>query len=46
MRRAVMVICDGLRSDMVSPQLTPNLCRLRSQATVFKAHRGVFPSTT
>ncbi len=28
MKRAVLVVCDGLRADMVTPELTPNLARL------------------
>ncbi len=46
MKRAVLVVCDGLRADMVTPELTPNLARLASQSRVFADHRGVFPSTT
>lgn len=46
MKRAVVVICDGLRADMVSPELTPNLWAFASDGHVFTNHRGVFPSTT
>lgn len=46
MKRAVVVICDGLRADQVVPELTPNLCRLAETSTVFTEHRSVFPSTT
>ena len=46
MKRAVMVICDGLRADMVTPELTPNLCRLARDGQAFRRHAGVFPSTT
>lgn len=46
MKRAVVVVCDGLRADMVTPELTPNLARLAAGARVFAGHRGVFPSTT
>ncbi len=28
MKRAVLVVCDGLRADMVTPELTLNLVRL------------------
>ena len=45
-KRAVIVVCDGLRADMVTPELTPNLARLAGGSTVFADHRGVFPSTT
>ena len=46
MKRAVVVICDGLRADMLRPEWTPNLCRLAESARVFLQHRSVFPSTT
>jgi predicted AlkP superfamily pyrophosphatase or phosphodiesterase len=46
MKRAVLVICDGLRADMVTPDLTPNLWALRSEGRQFNRHRSVFPSTT
>jgi len=46
MKRAVMVVCDGLRADMVTPELTPNLVRIAKGGTVFAHHRSVFPSTT
>ena len=46
MKRAVVVICDGLRADMVTPGLTPNLCALAREGQSFTRHRGVFPSTT
>ena len=46
MKRAVLVICDGLRADMVRPHWTPNICRLMAEGRAFRRHRGVFPSTT
>jgi arylsulfatase A-like enzyme len=46
MKRAVLVICDGLRADMVRPDYTPKICRLGLRSTTFLRHRGVFPSTT
>ena len=46
MKRAVLVICDGLRADMVRPDLTPNLCRIGKRSRVFANHNSVFPSTT
>ena len=46
MRRAILIVCDGLRADMVTPALTPNICRVAKNATFFRNHRGVFPSTT
>ena len=46
MKRVVLVICDGLRADMIRPEWTPNLCRLAGDARSFSNHRSVFPSTT
>lgn len=45
-KRVVIVICDGLRGDMVTPTWTPNLIRIARHGTHFTGHRGVFPSTT
>lgn len=46
MKRVVIVICDGLRSDMVTPETTPNLLRIAQNGSRFVSHSGVFPSTT
>ena len=46
MKRAVLVICDGLRADMIRPEWTPKLCRLGAIGRRFINHRSVFPSTT
>ena len=45
-KRTVLVVCDGLRADLVTPELTPNLCRLKAGGRWFTKHRSVFPSTT
>jgi arylsulfatase A-like enzyme len=45
-KRAVIVICDSLRDDLIGPGDTPFLIELRERATAFAAHRSVFPSTT
>jgi arylsulfatase A-like enzyme len=45
-RRAVIVICDSLRADLIDPALTPFLAELSERAAGFAAHRSVFPSTT
>lgn len=37
---------DGLRPDLVSPHLTPNLCRLQSLGITLSNHRTVYPSET
>ena len=46
MKRAVVVISDGLRADMVSPETTPHIWALGDHGCVFTRHRSVFPSTT
>lgn len=45
-RRSVLVICDGLRRDMVTPVLAPNLHRLSQQWCRFPDVRSMFPSVT
>jgi arylsulfatase A-like enzyme len=45
-RRAVLVVCDSLRADMVDAATSPALARLRDEAAHFTAFGGVFPSTT
>jgi arylsulfatase A-like enzyme len=45
-RRAIVVVLDGLRRDMVGPETTPELHRFGAAATRFTAHRSVFPSAT
>lgn len=46
MPRAVIVICDSLRADLISPEDAPFLTELAERAARFAAHRSVFPSTT
>lgn len=46
MRRAVVVILDGLRRDFIDPVRTPHLARFAARATSFAAHRSAFPSAT
>ena len=45
-QRAVIVICDSLRADLIGPAETPFLTELSERAAAFTAHRSVFPSTT
>ncbi len=45
-KRAVLMVCDGLRADMVTPADAPTLARLAGEWCHFTAHRSVFPSTT
>jgi arylsulfatase A-like enzyme len=45
-QRAVIVICDSLRRDLINPEDAPFLTELADRAAYFAAHRSVFPSTT
>jgi arylsulfatase A-like enzyme len=44
--RAVIVVCDSLRADLITPEGSPFLAELAQRATNFAAHKSVFPSTT
>src|ERR1700730_15642958 len=44
--RAVIVICDSLRADLIDPEATPFLAELTERAASFAAHPGAFPPTT
>ena len=46
MKRAVIVICDGHRADMVRPDLCPGIVGLSARGRHFQSHRSVFPSVT
>lgn len=46
MKRAIVLILDGLRRDMLTADLTPNLARHSGKSEQFSAHRSVFPSAT
>lgn len=46
MRRAIVVILDGLRRDLIGEENTPHLCAFARRAEQFSAHRTVFPSCT
>lgn len=46
MRQAILVILDGLRRDLVTPALTPNVAAFAERAESFGAYRTVFPSCT
>src|ERR1700716_1115272 len=45
-RRAVIVICDSLRADLIDRADAPFLAGLATRAACFAAHGSVFPSTT
>jgi hypothetical protein len=42
----LLVVFDGLRPDMMRPDVTPNLLRFAAMGTRFAAARSVFPSET
>jgi len=46
MNRAVIVICDSLRADLITPADAPFLTELGDRSARFANHTSVFPSTT
>jgi arylsulfatase A-like enzyme len=44
--RAVIVICDSLRADLITARDAPFLAEFAERSARFANHRGVFPSTT
>ena len=46
MRRAVLVMCDGLSREWLSPERSPNIWALKEQGLWASDHRAVFPSVT
>ena len=46
MKRAVIVICDSLRADLITPRDAPFLSDFGRRAARFANHASVFPSTT
>jgi arylsulfatase A-like enzyme len=46
MRRAIVIVLDGLRRDMVGTAATPELASHATVAEQFAQHRSVFPSAT
>lgn len=45
-RRALVVLFDGLRPDLVRPDITPNLHRLQQLGVTLERQRTVYPSET
>jgi arylsulfatase A-like enzyme len=45
-RRAVVVVLDGMRRDMIDQAHTPELVRFAERAQTFDGHRSMFPSAT
>lgn len=46
MRRAVLVVCDSLRRDLITATTAPTLAALAETSTDFAHCAGVFPSVT
>jgi arylsulfatase A-like enzyme len=46
MKRAVIVICDSLRRDLITSQDAPFLTEFGQRSAQFANHSSVFPSTT
>jgi arylsulfatase A-like enzyme len=46
MRRAILVVCDSLRADMIQPDVAPALAALGAEAVCYERARSVFPSVT
>jgi len=44
--RLLVMIWDGMRPDLVSPELTPNLAALAGAGVVFDANHAVVPTVT
>jgi phosphonoacetate hydrolase len=44
--RLFLMLWDGMRPDLVSPELTPNLARLRAAGSEFTRHHAIVPTVT
>lgn len=44
--RVLVMVWDGMRPDLISPELTPNLAALGSGGTVFDANHAIVPTVT
>src|SRR5258705_376031 len=44
--KVILVVFDGLRPDMVVPELAPNLCRFAESGSRFPLSPAVFPTET
>jgi len=45
-RRSVLVMCDGLRRDLITPEHCPHLTALAARSRRYDNHRSIFPSVT
>lgn len=46
MKRAILMIVDGLRADLVSTLYMPELTAMAQRSCIFSAQRSVFPTAT
>ena len=44
--RVLMMVWDGMRPDLISPELTPTLAALGARGCVFDANHAVVPTVT
>ena len=44
--RLLLMVWDGMRPDLVSPALTPNLAALANQGTTFDHSHAIVPTVT
>lgn len=45
-RRGIIVVVDSFRSDLLTPDRTPNMWKMAQKGTRFGQHHSVFPCTT
>ena len=45
-KRVILVVCDGLGFEWLSPERVPALVSLSTQSVSFQQHQAVFPSVT
>jgi len=45
-RQSVLIVCDGLRKDMVTPEYVPSIIEFSKFSCRYLNYRSVFPSTT
>ena len=45
-KRAVLMVCDGLRRDLITPRDAPTLSSMAREWRSFPNHTGIFPSVT
>src|SRR5512145_944157 len=45
-RRGIIVVVDSFRSDLLTPDRTPQMWKMAQKGTRFERHHSVFPCTT